>query len=219
MKSIIINEHKFLFHRSRLNSLKYTKGIEPALSYYIVFSELEEYKKKFRHDHTILNFLKLKSKIMITNMKIYFTLLKKKEIMLLKNKLNRVEDFKKNHIDNVKFLSHIVEDTEKKVINFINSKKNGKKIIIYCAGIMTQSIIKILLNNSIKIKNIIDDDPIWIGKKLMNIKITPISTLKDGANQNNIIIICNLSKKVINRIKFKILKLKLKNNTILGFSL
>jgi glycosyltransferase involved in cell wall biosynthesis len=219
MKNITINEHKFLFHRSRLNSLKYTKGIESALSYYIVFSELEEYKKKFRYDHTILNFLKLKSKTMITNMKIYFTLLTKKEIMLLKNKLNRIKDLKTNHLENARFVSNIVKDSEKKVINFINTKKNGQKIIIYCAGIMTQSIIKILLNNGIKIRIIIDDDPIWIGKKFMNIKIKQISTLKSGSKQNNLIMICNLSKKVINSIKLKILKLKSKNNTILGFSL
>ena len=35
---------------------------------------------------------------------------------------------------------------------------------------MTQSIIKILKKN-IKITNIIDDDPIWVGKRLMKIKV------------------------------------------------
>lgn len=219
MKNITINEQEFLFHRSRLNSLKYTKGIEPALAYYTVFLELEEYKKKFKHDRTILNFLKLKSENMIINMKIYFTLLTKKEIIKLKNKLYRIKDFETNHLKNVKFIFKIIKDFEKKVINFINIKKKRQKIIIYCAGIMTQSIIKILLINNIKIKNIIDDDPMWIGKKLMNIEIKKISALNVSSKQNNLIMICNRSKKVISAIRFKILNLKLKNNTIFGFSL
>ena len=219
MKNITINEQEFLFHRSRLNSLKYTKGIEPALAYYTVFLELEEYKKKFKHDRTILNFLKLKSENMIINMKIYFTLLTKKEIIKLKNKLYRIKDFETNHLKNVKFIFKIIKDFEKKVINFINIKKKKQKIIIYCAGIMTQSIIKILLINNIKIKNIIDDDPMWIGKKLMNIEIKKISALNVSSKQNNLIMICNRSKKVISAIRFKILNLKLKNNTIFGFSL
>ena len=219
MKNITINEQEFLFHRSRLNSLKYTKGIEPALAYYKVFLELEEYKKKFKHDHTILNFLKLKSEHIIIHMKIYFTLLTKKEIIKLKNKLYKIKDFENNHLENIKFIFKIVKDFEKKVINFINTKKNRQKIIIYCASTMTQSIIKILLMNNIKIKNIIDDDPMWIGKKLMNIEIKKISTLNVSSKENNLIMICNLSKKVINNIRFKLSNLKLKNNTIIGFSL
>ena len=219
MKNITINEQEFLFHRSRLNSLKYTKGIEPALAYYIVFLELEEYKKKFKHDRTILNFLKLKSENMIINMKIYFTLLTKKEIIKLKNKLYRIKDFDTNHLENEKFIFKIVKDFEKKVINFINTKKNRQKITIYCAGKMTQSIIRILLINNIKIKNIIDDDPMWIGKKLMNIEIKKISALNVSSKQDNLIMICNRSKKVIRGIRIKLLNLKLKNNTIFGFSL
>ena len=39
MKNIIINKNKFLFHRSRLDSLKYTKGADAALAYYIVYND------------------------------------------------------------------------------------------------------------------------------------------------------------------------------------
>ena len=220
MKNITINEKKFLFHSSRLNSLKYTKGVDSALAYYVVFLELQEYKKKFKKDKKILNFLNFKSNNMITNIRIYFTLLNRKEIIKLKNKFNKIKDFKKNIADKKKFILSIINDSEKKVVNFLKLKKtHGQNITIYCAGIMAQSIIKILKKNDIQVKNIIDDDPMWIGRKLMNINVEKISILNNSNKKNNLIMICNLSKKVINDIKVKLLKLKLNNKQILSFSL
>lgn len=220
MKNITINEKKFLFHSSRLNSLKYTKGVDSALAYYVVFLELQEYKKKFKKDKKILNFLNFKSNNMITNIRIYFTLLNRKEIIKLKNKFNKIKDFKKNIADKKKFILSIINDSEKKVVNFLKLKKtHGQNITIYCAGIMAQSIIKILKKNDIQVKNIIDDDPMWIGRKLMNINVEKISILNNSNKKNNLIMICNLSKKVINNIKLKLLKLKLNNKQILSFSL
>jgi glycosyltransferase involved in cell wall biosynthesis len=220
MKNITINEKKFLFHSSRLNSLKYTKGVDSALAYYVVFLELQEYKKKFKKDKKIINFLNFKSNNMITNIRIYFTLLNRKEIIKLKNKFNKIKDFKKNIVDKKKFILSIINDSEKKVVNFLKLKKtHGQNITIYCAGIMTQSIIKILKKNDIQVKNIIDDDPMWIGRKLMNINVEKISILNNSNKKNNLIMICNLSKKVINNIKIKLLKLKLNNKQILSFSL
>ena len=77
---------------------------------------------------------------------------------------------------------------------------------------------KNIKKKNIKITNIIDDDPIWVGKRLMKIKVKKISNYNNLNNNKNLIIICNHSQKVIQNIKTKLLKLKLSRKQILSFS-
>ena len=210
MKNISINKNKFLFHSSRYNSLKYTKGVEPAYAYYTVLMELQEYQKKFKKDQIIMKYLKFKINNIVTNLKVYLSLLNKNQLAIL---IGKIKKERRN------FIFQIIKDMEDKVINSINSKnRSQKKIIIYCAGVMTQSIIKILKKKNINIINIIDDDPIWVGKKLMKIKIKKLSNCNNLNNNKNLIIICNHSKKVIENIRIKLFKLKLSNKQILSLS-
>ena len=52
MNNIAVNKNKFLFHRSRLNSLKFSIGIAPAFAYLSVLSELLNYKKIFKRQNS-----------------------------------------------------------------------------------------------------------------------------------------------------------------------
>ena len=210
MKNILINKNKFLFHSSRHNSLKYTIGVDSAYAYYTVLTELQEYQKKFKKNKIIGNYLKFKINNIISNLKIYLSLLNKKQLEIL---IKKIKKSRRN------FIFLIIKDMEDKVIKLINTKNRlQKKIVIYCAGVMTQSIIKILKKKNIKITNIIDDDPIWVGKRLMKIKVKKISNYNNLNNNKNLIIICNHSQKVIQNIKTKLLKLKLSRKQILSFS-
>ena len=210
MNNISINKNSFLFHRSRHNSLKYSKGVEPAYAYYEVLKELLQYEKKFKNNLVVSNYIKLKIHNITTNLKIYLTLLNQKQLQVLLSKI------KKNRR---KFILKIIEEMENKVINLISSKSRiNKKIIIYCAGVMSQSIIKILQKKNIKITNVIDDDPIWADKELMKIKVKKISNFTNLNNNKNLIIICNHSKKAIENIKLKLLRLKLSYKQILSLS-
>lgn len=210
MKNISINKYKFLFHTSRHNSLKYTKGVESAYAYYIVLMELQYYQKKFKNDQVVMKYLQFKINNIITNLKVYLSLLNKNQLEIM---ISKIKKNKKN------FIFQIIKDIEDKIINLINSKNRHKKnIIIYCAGIITQSIIKILKKKNINIANIIDDDPIWVGKKLMKIKVKKLSNYNNLNNNKNLIIICNHSKKNIDNIKNKLLRLKFNKEQILSFS-
>lgn len=210
MKNILINKNKFLFHSSRHDSLKYAIGVDSAFAYYTVLTELQEYQKKFKKNKVIRNYLKFKINNITSNLKIYLSLLNKKQLEIL---IKKIKKSKRN------FILLIIKDMEDKLIKLINSKNIlQKKIVIYCAGIMTQSFIKILKKKNIKITNIIDDDPIWVGKRLMKIKVKKISNYNNLNNNNNLIIICNHSQKVIKDIKAKLLKLKLSRKQILSFS-
>ena len=82
---------------------------------------------------------------------------------------------------------------------------------------MSETLIKILIKNGFKVKNIIDDDPIWAGKKIMNVNVKKISVFNNSHTKNDLIIICNHSKKVISNIKAKLKKFKINNKQILNF--
>ena len=219
MKNIIINKNKFLFHRSRLDSLKYTKGADAALAYYIVYNEIQNYKKKNKNQKEIFDYLDILEENIKLNMKIYFSILNKNQIPQLIAKMRKVLPNKKNSkLKYKKFVLSIIKQTEKKIINSIYQlNKYRKKINIYCAGIMSETLIKILIKNGFKVKNIIDDDPIWAGKKIMNVNVKKISVFNNSHTKNDLIIICNHSKKVISNIKAKLKKFKINNKQILSF--
>lgn len=220
MKSIIINKNKFLFHTSRADSLKYTKGVDAALAYYFVYLEIKNYKKKIINQKEIFNYLDTLEENIKSNMKIYFSILNKNQISKLITKMREfLPNKKKSKIKYKKFIFNIIKQTERKIINKLyQMNKYHKKINIYCAGIMSETLIKILIKKGFKVKNIIDDDPIWVGKKIMNVNVKKISTFNNSYIKNDLIIICNHSKKVINNIKVKLKKFKINNKQILSFS-
>lgn len=209
MKNVAVNKNRFLFHTSRHNSLKYQKGEESAYAYYTVLTELQEHQKRFKKNQIVMNYLQFKINNIITNLKIYISLLNKHQLGTL---ISKIKKNKRN------FIFQIIRDLEDKVTNLINSKNRiPKKIIIYCAGVMTQSVVKILKKKNVNITNIIDDDPIWVGKKLMKIKVKKLSNYNNLNNNENVIIICNHSKKIIENIKNKLLRIGLKKKQILSF--
>lgn len=219
MKNIIINKNKFLFHRSRLDSLKYTKGADAALAYYIVYNEIQNYKKKIKNQKEIFDYLDILEENIKSNMKIYFSILNKNQISQLIGKMRKFLPNKKNSkLKYEKFVLSIIKQTEKKIITSVYQlNKYRKKINIYCAGIMSETLVKILIKNGYKVKNIIDDDPIWAGKKIMNVHVKKISVFNNSHTKNDLIIICNHSKKVISNIKAKLKKFKINNKQILNF--
>lgn len=219
MKNIIINKNKFLFHRSRLDSLKYTKGADAALAYYIVYNEIQNYKKKIKNQKEIFDYLDILEENIKSNMKIYFSILNKNQISQLIGKMRKFLPNKKNSkLKYEKFVLSIIKQTEKKIITSVYQlNKYRKKINIYCAGIMSETLVKILIKNGFKVKNIIDDDPIWAGKKIMNVHVKKISVFNNSHTKNDLIIICNHSKKVISNIKAKLKKFKINNKQILNF--
>tara|TARA_X000000950_G_C13874616_1_gene644302 strand:+ start:340 stop:1599 length:1260 start_codon:yes stop_codon:yes gene_type:complete len=220
MSSIIINKNKFLFHRSRADSLKYTKGVDAALAYYSVYLEIQDYKKRIRNQKEILNYLDILKENIKSNMKIYFSILNKSQISQLIIKMRKFFPNKKNpKLEYKKFILNTIEQTERKIKNSLYQLRvSQKKINIYCAGIMSEVLIKILMKNGFQVKNIIDDDPIWVGKKIMNINVKKISIFNKSHYKNDLIIICNHSEKVINNIKTKLKKLKINNKQISSFS-
>ena len=79
---------------------------------------------------------------------------------------------------------------------------------------------KILKKQKYKIKLILDDDPLWKGKKLSKIKVNQAINLKNNEIiKNNLFVICNISSNVLNKIKKKLLKLNIKKDKIVCFDL
>ena len=79
---------------------------------------------------------------------------------------------------------------------------------------------KILKKQKYKIKLILDDDPLWKGKKLSKIKVNQAINLKNNEIiKNNLFVICNISSNVLNKIKKKLLKLNIKKDKIICFDL
>ena len=114
MSSIIINKNKFLFHRSRADSLKYTKGVDAALAYYSVYLEIQDYKKRIRNQKEILNYLDILKENIKSNMKIYFSILNKSQISQLIIKMRKFFPNKKNpKLEYKKFILNTIEQTER----------------------------------------------------------------------------------------------------------
>lgn len=231
MSNIIINKNKFLFHRSRLNSLKYSIGIGPAFAYLYVLNEILKYKKTYLKEETIQKYLKFKMSYIISSINIYLNLLKSDEVSKLTKKFKNI--YQKSIFNNYINLDYKVDNslsdmiksniqhTERKVLDRINEKfKSGESIILYGAGILTLSILKILKKQKYKIKLILDDDPLWKGKKLSKIKVNQAINLKNNEIiKNNLFVICNISSNVLNKIKKKLLKLNIKKDKIVCFDL
>ena len=67
---------------------------------------------------------------------------------------------------------------------------------------------------------ILDDDPIWKGRKLSKIRVNEAIYLKNKKIiKNNLFVICNISSNVLNKIKNKLLKLNIKKDKIVCFDL
>ena len=120
----------------------------------------------------------------------------------------------------MKIKSNILS-SEKKVIHRIDGKlKKGESIILYGAGIITLSVLKILKKQKYNIRLILDDDPIWKGRKLSKIRVNEAIYLKNKKIiKNNLFVICNISSNVLNKIKNKLLKLNIKKDKIVCFDL
>ena len=98
--------------------------------------------------------------------------------------------------------------------------KKGESIILYGAGIITLSVLKILKKQKYNIRLILDDDPIWKGRKLSKIRVNEAIYLKNKKIiKNNLFVICNISSNVLNKIKNKLLKLNIKKDKIVCFDL
>ena len=231
MNNIAVNKNKFLFHRSRLNSLKFSIGIAPAFAYLSVLSELLNYKKKYLKDKTVSNYLKLKMSYILSNVNIYLNLLKDNEVPKLAKKIRKIYNktnlkgyisaqYKSTKGIGNKIKSNIIS-SEKKVIHRIDGKlKKGESIILYGAGIITLSVLKILKKQKYNIRYILDDDPIWKGRKLSKIRVNEAIYLKNKKIiKNNLFVICNISSNVLNKIKNKLLKLNIKKDKIVCFDL
>ena len=102
----------------------------------------------------------------------------------------------------------------------MESLKKGESIILYGAGIITLSVLKILKKQKYNIRLILDDDPIWKGRKLSKIRVNEAIYLKNKKIiKNNLFVICNISSNVLNKIKNKLLKLNIKKDKIVCFDL
>ena len=86
--------------------------------------------------------------------------------------------------------------------------------------ISTLRCLKILKKQKYNIRYILDDDPIWKGRKLSKIRVNEAIYLKNKKIiKNNLFVICNISSNVLNKIKNKLLKLNIKKDKIVCFDL
>ena len=127
---------------------------------------------------------------------------------------------KLTHIKAQNFISKIKADYENQILKIINYKRTKKKsLVIYCYSIMTQSVVKILIKNKLKISFIIDDDKIWTGRNFMNIKIKKLETVFSKNLRNSLILICNNSNKVIENIRLKLQNYKINKKKLINLSI
>ena len=219
MKNIIINPEKFLFHRSRLNSLKYSAGINSATAYYVAYLKLNRYFLKYKKNrHIEKRFIELTLENIYSNLKIYFSLIEDNQASLLVEKIRKIN--KLTLIKSQNFISKIKAEYENQILKIINYKLRKKKsLVIYCYSIMTQSVVKILIKKNIKILCIIDDDKIWRGRNFMNIEIKKFDTLFNKNLKNSLIMICNNSNKVIENIRLKLQNYKINKKQLINLSI
>ena len=224
MKSIIINKNPILFHRSRLDSLKHTLGIESAYSYIVTLEDLCKLLQKYKYSINIKRYLKFRILRIIFYLGAYISLLKKDEIIKLSKRISlSIRQIKK--FKNIDYTKSVYSDLEnKKTLEIINNHKNFVKnkvifslkktkykfdgIFIFCADMLAESVVKILKEKKFKINNIYDDDLNFKGKKILNVSIKslPKNNFEKKDISKKIFLICNLDKKIFFNIKSRLIK-------------
>ena len=97
---------------------------------------------------------------------------------------------------------------KKIILSIKNVKFDFNTIYIYCADFVGVSAVNILKKNKFYVKNVYDDDLIFVGQKISNIPIQPLP--KNKFKSKNLIkvlvIVCNFDKKVFINISKKLIK-------------
>jgi len=104
-----------------------------------------------------------------------------------------------------------------KILN--NLLKNN--LIIFCAGGYGKTALQILLNMNAKVEFILDNNPIYYGKKIKKLTIKNTAFLKKNLNKflNHKILICNKKNFEFKKINLQLNRIGIKNKNIFHFNL
>ena len=224
MESILINRNEFLYHRSREKSLKHTLGVEAAYAWILLLIDLCSLFKIYSQNNVTKKYLKFRIFDINSRLGAYVTLLNKNETIKLSKKTKRsfkkinilkkdallkkinINSKSKNALQIILNHQNFVE--KKMILSIKNVKFDFNTISIVCADFVGLSAVNILKKNKFYVKNIYDDDLIFVGHKISNIPIQslPKNKFKSKNLIKVLVIVCNFDKRVFRNISKKLIK-------------
>ena len=108
-----------------------------------------------------------------------------------------------------------------KIIKNIITRFEKNNIILFCVGVYGKIALKLFTNLGIKINFIIDNNPMYSGKKIDNTVIKNALYLKNNLKKfsNHKIFICNKKIVEFNKIKLQLSKIGINYKNIFHFNL
>tara|TARA_B110000014_G_C19871301_1_gene451072 strand:- start:63 stop:734 length:672 start_codon:yes stop_codon:yes gene_type:complete len=108
-----------------------------------------------------------------------------------------------------------------KILNNLFENNNKNNLILFCVGGYGKTALQILLNINAKVDFILDNNPIYSGKKIDNLTIKNPAFLKKNLIKflNHKIFISNKKNSEFKKIKLQLKKIGIKNKNIFHFNL
>jgi glycosyltransferase involved in cell wall biosynthesis len=108
-----------------------------------------------------------------------------------------------------------------KILNNLFENNNKNNLILFCVGGYGKTALQILLNINAKVDFILDNNPIYSGKKIDNLTIKNPAFLKKNLIKflNHKIFISNKKNSEFKKIKLQLKKIGVKNKNIFHFNL
>ena len=133
------------------------------------------------------------------------------------NKLNNIFSDKRN-IEKL-LLKYKLKSYEK--LKNILKKSDKKNAIVFCAGGYGKTALKILLNSGAKVDYVVDNNPLYLEKKIDNFSIKSPYFLKKNINKffDYNIFICNKKNSVFGQIKLQLKNIGFENKNIIHFNM
>jgi len=230
MRNILINKEKFIYHTTRINSLKHLINFNAVHSYLFLLNRYRDLMRIYKKNSLFKKYINSRIETAFKYLKVYIYLLKSNDILKLyklqKNYLFYVYKifklkFKTNKITQKKYFQEIkkfqitFEEKLNKIL-FLNKKKNYK-INIFCIDYIGKSAIKYFDERSAKINKIIDEDKNLEGNLIMGKKIYLLSKINKKDLRNSFNLICHQNLEVFKNFKNKLRKLKVNKKNIIHF--
>ena len=232
----IINKPVYIWRISRINSLGKKTGFLTAISCIQIIFWLGKFiiekkeKLKKKEINILIKILDLAyTKFWLNTLCLNYSSLIKVSKNLIKfrylfKKLSLYKIIKLKYflVNKIKIKKNIISFVEKKnyIIKNLTKKIGRKDTIIFCAGAYTDIISKMLYNNGVNIKYIIDNNVNYSGQTLNNILVLEPKYLESNVKKilNYKILICNKNSQAIRTINQQLLKIGIPNKNILSIS-
>ena len=237
LKNFYLIKKPVYIHRDfHFNTLGKVKGYDRAKSLLNVISAILKFiknKKPFLNKKKVEYLLRIIS-LAIQELYLNLIICNKKNlknlsliIFKLKNKLSILSKYGIQYFnflssDKKKLYNNLIQINEKKykLINNKLNKTNNKNIILFCAGRYGRTFLEYFIKIGLRIKIIVDNNPVYENKKIHNLKVKNISYLKRNLKRFSKfkIFVCNNNAFDFKKIKIQLIKIGYSKFNIIHFT-